>query len=88
MECAHEIVRKKSQDSVKANKRSYHRKAGHSVLSPGDRVLVQNVREKGAPGRLRSYWKKVIYRIVERKGDRPMYVTIRDGVREKSREMY
>ena len=74
MECAYEIARKKSQNSVKANKRSYNRKAGHSVLSPGDRVLVRNVREKGGPGKLRSYWEKVIYRVVERKGEGPVYV--------------
>ena len=41
------------------------------VLQPldrKDRVLVKNVREKGGPGKIRSFWEDKVYEVLERKG--------------------
>ena len=37
-------------------------------LSRKDRVLVKNVREKGGPGKIRSFWEDKVYEVLERKG--------------------
>ena len=35
----------------------------------GDRVLVKNYTEHGGTGKLRSYWKNYIYKVVDCKGE-------------------
>ena len=56
------------------DKGAYDIKANAGVLDEGTRVLVRNLREKGGPGKLRAYWEDKVYRVVERRGEGPVYV--------------
>ena len=67
---AAEVLRKVGND----NKNLYDAKATAAVLPVGARVLVRNLREKGGPGKLRAYWERKIYRVLERRGEGPVYV--------------
>ena len=74
MEDAYKVAKAKSKDVAGKNKELFNKKARHCVLDPGDKVLVRNVRERGGPGKLRSYWERRIYKVIERKGEGPVYV--------------
>ena len=63
-----------SKSAALRNERNFNRRARSSVLTVGDRVLVRNLRERGGPGKLRSFWEQTVYRVVERKGEGPVYV--------------
>ena len=68
MKEAYELATKRSQLSGLKGKKQYDRRANSPVLQQGDRVLVRNLRERGGPGKLRSYWEDTIYQEVKRKG--------------------
>ena len=72
---AHKIAQARAGKSALHSKERYDRlKPTSSALEKGDRVLVRNVREKGGPGKLRSYWENRIYQVIERLGeDSPVY---------------
>ena len=74
MEEAYKVAADVSKKVGESNKKAYDEKATAAVLAQGDRVLVRNLREKGGPGKLRAYWEKQIYRVLERRGDGPVYV--------------
>lgn len=75
MQEAYRIASKTAQSHQSRAKKCYDKKTHGVELQPGGRVLVRNVRDKGGPGKLRSYWVEEIYIVVERKHkDSPVYV--------------
>ncbi len=68
-----------SSKAAISGKKIYDRKVRFTLLKPGDRVLVRNLCERGAPGKLRSYWENQIYEVVEQKGALPIFVIKPEG---------
>ena len=66
MKNAYEIAANHSAKAARQNEAWCNKTARSAVLSEGDRVLVKNVREKGGPGKIRSYWEQKVYRVTER----------------------
>ena len=76
---AFQLANRNIEKSQNYNKQKYDQKA-HSVdLQVGDRVLVKNVRPQGTTmaGKLSSYWEPVVYEVVEKCDNLPVYI-IRD----------
>ena len=42
-------------------------------ISPGDRILVKNVKERGGTGKLKSFWEQTIYEVVSNQENLPVY---------------
>lgn len=62
-----------SQQSSLKGKGYYVKRCKNVTLHPGDRVLVQNLRERGGPGKIRPYWEQTIYIMREQVGENPAY---------------
>ena len=52
MEEAYSLAMKNISKSAADGKKQYDRKVRFSSLQPGDRVLVQNISERGGPGKI------------------------------------
>ena len=69
-------------------RKQYDRKVQFSNLQPGDRLLVRNLLERGARGKLRSHWEQEVRIIVEQKSDLPVYEVTPEGRKGKSRTLH
>ena len=70
---AFQIASRNMANAGKANKRRYDAKIKSVELGVGDRVLVRNV-EKGGTGKMRSWWERKIYEVMEVYELVPVYV--------------
>ena len=69
MEIAHKHIRIGQRSNIK----NYNKKVKGIDLTVGDKVLLRNTKEKGGTGKLRSYWEDVIYKIVAKDSELPVY---------------
>lgn len=74
MQDAYRVVQQNTQKASSKGKVQHGKRMGSVVLQPGDRVLVRNLKERGGPGKLRSYWEDQIHVTVRRMGENsPVY---------------
>lgn len=62
----YDIACKKAGNAGLKGKQQYDKIARSVALAPGDRVLVKNFKERGGPGKLRSYWEDTVHIVVGR----------------------
>ena len=74
MQEAYEIAFERASKKKAADRRRQLEKPCLNPLLPGDRVLLKNVKERGGPGKLRSFWERKVYRIQESQG--PVYKVV------------
>lgn len=85
---AYKISEGNSLQASARGKAQYNRKA-RGVLKAGDRVLVRNLGERGGPGKLRSYWEKVVYMVKGQVSNNPVYVVYpENGNSNKTRTLH
>lgn len=64
-----------AQREQNRGKKQNDQKTYGAELQPGNSMLVRNFRERGRPGKLRSYWEDKVHVATERKHkDSPVYV--------------
>ncbi len=86
---AYQRQSEKAAKNATSGKTQYDKKAKTAVLQPGDRVLIRNVKERGGPGKLWSYWEDAIYQIVRQKSDEiPVYEVIPESGEGKTRTLH
>lgn len=86
---AYKIADGNSRQASARGKAQYDRKARGVVLKVGDRVLVRNLGERGGPGKLRSYWEKVVYVVTGQVSENPVYVVSpENGDNKKTRTLH
>lgn len=89
MQEAYRLASETAQREQNRAKKQYDRKTYGAELQPGSRVLVQNFRDKGGPGKLRSCWEDKVYVVTERKHkDSPVYVVRPEAGPGKTRVLH
>ena len=74
MKEAYRIALTAAQTRAAQGKQQYDKKVHSSVLEPGNGVLVKNLTPREGPGKLKSYWKQQVYKVISRMGaDSPVY---------------
>ena len=66
---ANETIEKVRERSHK----QYDKRLNYSTLDVGDNVLFRNFERSIGTSKLKSYWDKEVYQVVEKKGDGPVY---------------
>ena len=67
MKEAYELATQSSKQQQARDQNRCGKRKGLGPLEEGDRVLVKN-KETGGPGKLRSFWEKDVYEILNKKG--------------------
>ena len=88
MQEAYHIVGQNAQKAGRKGKTQHDRCVGNVVLQPGDRVLVRNLKERGGPGKLRSYWEDQIHVVVRRKENSPVYEVSPENGKQRLRTLH
>lgn len=74
MQEAYKLASETTQREQKRAKKHHDKKTYGVELQPGCRVLVRNFKDRGGPGKLRSYWEEQVHVVTERKHkDSPVY---------------
>lgn len=74
MKEAYDVASKNIEKTHTRGKSFYDQKRQCAALSPGDRVLVRNMSERGGPGKLHSYLEDQVHVGISQKGDdSPVY---------------
>ncbi|KAJ8014395.1 hypothetical protein DPEC_G00039780 [Dallia pectoralis] len=63
---AYKLASGVSHKEKERSKALYDKKIHGAELIPGNRVLVRNFKEKGGPGKLRSFWEDQVYVVTKR----------------------
>ena len=86
MKQAVDIAQKHIDVSKKYNIENYNKKVKYVETKIGDYVLLRNLSDKGGTGKLRSYWQDVVYEVVDKDPNLPVF-TIRslDGKKAPKR---
>ena len=82
---AYDIVRKNCCVRKEMDKKRWDAGRMFTPLEIGDRVLIQNKRERGGPGKLRSYWEQKVYIITDVKGSQNVVYEVREEGNRKSK---
>ena len=86
---AYQLASETAAKKATSGKIQYDKKAKSTTFQPGDRVLIRNGKERGGPGKLRSYWEDEIYKIVCQKSDEiPVYDVIPESGEGKTRTLH
>ena len=75
MNQAFEIAERHAVASANQNQKYYGKKVRDVEIGVGDKVLARN-RERGGTGKLRNYWENVVYVVIGKEENIPVY-TIR-----------
>lgn len=71
---AYQIASKAAQKEASRGKHYFDQKTHGVQKYPGNRVLFRNFKERGGPGKLRTYWEDTVNVIVAQKNpDMPVY---------------
>lgn len=78
---AYDIASRNAEASGQKGKRQHDNRFLRAVLELGDRVLIRNLKEKGGPGKLRSFWEEEVHVVIRRMNNAsPVYeVQAEDG---------
>ena len=86
MEEAYNIATERSSRRKEEDVKRRQRKIpSHTILQPGDRVLVRNFSESGGTGKIRPYWQPEIQRVIEGMGDLPVTYKIQPEQNPKAK---
>ena len=70
---AFKLAKEKNQKSQAYNKKKYDSRVKEVGIEMGDQVLVENLRDTGGTGKLRSNWERQIFVVVDQQGELPVY---------------